>query len=57
MEKTPDSRFDDYMELEDKNGNLIGFNLKDDDHDYLFDKYGGWYDKENRYFNSDAIEC
>ncbi len=36
---------------------MVGFKLDNNDFEFLFDKNGGWFDEEGKYYNADAIEC
>ncbi len=36
---------------------MVGFKLDNNDFEFLFDKNGGWFDEEGKYYNADAILC
>lgn len=52
----PSSRFEQYTQII-RNNEVVGFKLDDNDFEFLFDKYGGWFDEQGKYFSAEAIQC
>jgi hypothetical protein len=51
-DRTPrPERFETYVELPSK----LGFRIKDSDHVFYYDKYGGWKDEYGNYYNQDGV--
>ena len=55
MEKEPDPRWANFVEVLDEKDKAIGFNLPDNTFLFKYDQFGGWHDEKGSYYNSDGV--
>lgn len=51
----PDPRFSQFTEELNEEGRVIGFSIPNCNFIFKYDRNGGWFDEDGRYYNSEGV--